>query len=205
MLYGSEWQIPHRTPHIGVAHSPNEALMLNALTNLLPTPLHPAVVHMPMALVLLVPAFAAGTLYAIHRGARPMRAWGITTVLLATLSLSAWVSLETGQDQSEKVEEVVAEAAIETHEEAAELFLTLSLIVLGVSTLGLATGKIGSAARAVAAAGIVVLLVAGYRVGRSGGELVYKHGAANAYTQSTAPDSASDVGDAQPARERHDR
>lgn len=165
--------------------------MLNAITNLIPVPLHPAVVHMPIALTLLVPVFAAVTLYAIHKGARPLRAWGITTALLATLSLSAWVALATGNQQGEKVEKVVPEAVVEAHEEAAEGFLILSLAVLGVAAVGLVSGKLGTIARGLATAGTVALFVSGWNVGHSGGQLVYKHGAASAYVNADSTGVAS--------------
>lgn len=160
--------------------------MFAALSNLVPNPLHPAVVHLPIALTVLVPAFAVGALVAIRRGARPVRAWGITTALLATLSLSAWVSLETGADQEDRVERVVTEQAIHSHEEAAEAFLALSLLVLVIAGAGLLSGRIGTGARLAATVGTLALLVAGYRVGHSGGALVYQHGAASAYTSSAS-------------------
>jgi hypothetical protein len=150
------------------------------------------VVHLPIALTLLVPVFAFGTLVAIRRGARPLRAWGITTALLATLSLSAWVSLETGGDQAERVEEVVPENAIHSHEEGAEAFLTLSVVVLAVAGAGLVQGRIGSAARIAAAVGTLALVVSGYTVGHSGGALVYEFGAANAYVTPSASFTATD-------------
>lgn len=162
------------------------------LSNLLPTPLHPAIVHMPIALTLLVPLFAAGAIVLIGRGARPMRAWGVAAAMLALLSLSAFVSLETGESQEDRVESVVPEQALESHEEAAKVFLALSLGVLGVAVLGLVTGKVGTVARYTAAVGTLVLVVAGYQVGHSGGELVYTHGAAAAYTA-----NAADVADAE--------
>lgn len=152
--------------------------------NLLPNPLHPAVVHLPIALTMLVPIFAIGALIAIKRGAKVLRAWSIAAAMLGALSLSAWVSLETGEDQEEKVEAVVPEQALETHEEAAEAFFILSLGVLGVAGLGLVGGRVGTAARYTAAVGTLVLVVAGYNVGHSGGKLVYTYGAASAYTTS---------------------
>lgn len=167
--------------------------MLNALSNLLPTPLHPAVVHLPIALTVLVPAFAIGALIAIRRGARPVRAWGITTALLALLSVSAWASLQTGEQQEDRVERIVPDAAMETHEESAELFLSLSLVVLGIAGVGLVRGRVGTVARAGAVVGTLVLVVAGYRVGHSGGSLVYEHGAASAYTVPTATATARTV------------
>jgi len=152
------------------------------MLNFLPSPLHPAVVHLPMALSVLLPLFALGALWSIRRGTAPRKAWGITTALFAALSLSAWASLETGEDQEERVEDVVAEAPIHSHEEAAEAFLFLSLGALGVAALGLSRGRIGSVARVAGAVGSVALLGAGLRVGHTGGELVYRYGAASAYT-----------------------
>jgi uncharacterized membrane protein len=168
--------------------------MLAALSNLVPNPLHPAVVHLPIALTLLVPAFAAVALVAIQRGARPLRAWGVTTALLALLSLSAWVSLETGEGQEERVEQVVPERAIDAHAAAAESFLALSLLVLAVAGVGLLNGKVGTAGRVTAAAGTIALLVAGYRVGHSGGALVYEHGAASVYVTGAAASGGSPEG-----------
>ena len=69
-----------------------------------------------------------------------------------------------------------------THEEAAQTFFVLSLVVLGVAAVGLVGGRVGTAARYAAAAGTLALVVAGYNVGHSGGRLVYTYGAASAYT-----------------------
>lgn len=160
------------------------------LSNLLPTPLHPAIVHLPIALTLLVPVFTIGALIAIQRGGKVLRNWGIAAGLLAALSLSAWVSLETGEDQEEKVEAVVPEQAFETHEESAEAFFAMSLAVLGIAGVGLLNGRIGTVGRVVATAGTLALVVAGYNVGHSGGKLVYEYGAASAYTTAGAGGAA---------------
>lgn len=157
--------------------------MLGAL---LPTPLHPAIVHLPIALTLLVPPFAIGALWAIRKGARPLRAWGIATALFAALTLSAWASVETGEQADEKVESTVAEAPIGAHEEAAELFLLLSAGTLGVAVVGLLGGRVGASARIAGTLGALALVVAGWRVGHSGGALVYEYGAANAYINAAA-------------------
>ncbi|MBK6486013.1 MAG: hypothetical protein IPF98_03885 [Gemmatimonadetes bacterium] len=156
------------------------------MQSLIPTPLHPAIVHLPIALTVLLPLFAIGALWTIRKGARPIVAWGVTTAMFAVLTLSSWAAVETGQAQEERVEDVVAEAPLESHEEAAESFLLLSLGVLGVAAIGLASGRVGSAARIAGTVGALVLVVAGYRVGHSGGQLVYEHGAASAYTSGSA-------------------
>ncbi len=152
------------------------------LSSLIPSPLHPAVVHLPIALAVLLPVFAVGALWVIRRGARPLRAWGVATAMFAALSLSSWLAVETGEQAGEQVESVVADTPIETHEAAAEAFLTLSLIVLGVAAMGLRSGRVGGVARVLGTAGAVALLGAGWRVGHSGGALVYRYGAASAYT-----------------------
>ena len=109
------------------------------------------------------------------------------------LALSAWASLATGDQAGEKVENVVAEAPVETHEEAAETFLALSVGALVISLVGFRKDQIGTAARAAASVATVVLLVAGWRVGHSGGQLVYRYGAASAYTDSTSARTPSTV------------
>lgn len=169
---------------------------------MLPNPLHPAIVHFPIALVVLLPFFAIGALWAIHKGARPSRAWSIPMVVAAALTLSAFVALRTGKAQEETVERAVGERALEGHEEAAERFLILSGVLLVVSGAGLAGGVVGRAARLVSAAGAIGLVIAGVQVGDSGGKLVYQHGAASAYVARTG---ATQTADAQASEAGGDR
>lgn len=156
------------------------------MSSLIPNPLHPAVVHLPVALAVLLPLFAIGALWMIRRGAKARVAWGVTTALVAALALSAWVATQTGEQQEERVEAVVGEQSIGAHEEAAEVFMALSVGVLVVAAAGLAGGTVGKAGRLLATAGTVALFVAGWRVGHSGGQLVYRDGAASVYATATA-------------------
>lgn len=148
---------------------------------LIPNPLHPAVVHMPIVLAMLTPIFAVGALIAIRRGGRPPVVWGLAIAVLALLSASAWASLETGEDQEERVEQVVPEVALESHQEAAEAFMSLTVLLLVIGTAGLLPRRAGTVARVVTTVGSVAIVVAAWQVGHSGGELVYRHGAASAY------------------------
>lgn len=157
--------------------------MQNLLAGISSLPLHPLVVHFPVVFAVLAPVFALGALVAIKRGSRPLVAWGITTALVAALSASSFVALETGEDQEDAVESVVPDAALETHEEAADRFFSLSLVLLGVTAAGFLPRRAGTAARAVAAVGTVAMVFAGYQVGHSGGALVYEHNAGSAYAQ----------------------
>ena len=151
------------------------------LPDLIPDPLHPAVVHLPIALLLFLPLVAVGALVAIRRGARPAGAWAITLLVLAALVASSWVATETGEQQEDRVEEIVGDAPMHAHEEAAEAFLTLAFGVLVISAAGVRRDRLGQAARIAGLAGSLALVGAGWRVGHSGGALVYEHGAAAAY------------------------
>lgn len=151
---------------------------------MLPNPLHPALIHFPLVLMLLLPVAIGGALWAIHRGSNARRVWTIPLLGAAALAASTWVAVETGQQQGERVERVVSEQPVETHEEAAELFFTLSGVLLVVVAAGMMRGRLGRSARVIATAGAVGIAIVGVRVGATGGELVYKHGAASAYTQS---------------------
>lgn len=158
---------------------------------MIPEPLHPAVVHFPIVLAILAPFFALGALWAVRRGAAVRKAWGLATAVFAALALSAWVAVQTGEQQEDRVEDVVAHAPFESHEESAEAFLWMTAGVLGIAVLGLVGGPVGRVARLAATAGTVVLVAGIARVGYSGGELVYRYGAASAYTQSPVGQAGS--------------
>lgn len=153
---------------------------------MLPNPLHPAVVHFPVVLAFLLPIFAAGALWTIRRGARPRRAWSLPLALAGALTLSAWVAVQTGEAQEDQVERVVADQPLDRHEEAAEAFIAGSVVVLLVMGAGLLPGWLGTSARVVGTLGAVALVASAALVGHSGGQLVYQHGAANAFVQGAA-------------------
>jgi uncharacterized membrane protein len=181
-----------------MTHEPEEVEML-------PNPLHPAIVHFPIALVFLAPIFAFGALWAIRRGAHPLRSWGLTLAVLAALVASSWIAVETGEQQEDRVKPAVPKGVVHDHEEAAETFLFLAGAVLIISAAGLIrTPVIGRSARIVGAVGTLVLVGAGWKVGHTGGELVYRHGAASAYTQSefASGDAAARSKGAAPAAAR---
>ena len=101
------------------------------------------------------------------------------------------VRLETGENEEDRVEQAVAERYIEEHEEAAERFMALAGVGLLIVGAGLLSGRVGGLFRVAGVAGSFAVLAAGVAVGHSGGELVYTHGAANAYL-----DGAGTVGEA---------
>ena len=149
---------------------------------MLPDPLHPSIVHFPIALSILVPLAALAALVAARRRPDLGRTLWVVVLALAVLLVGAsWVALETGEQQEERVEEIVSERPLESHADRAQIFLVISWITLGLAAVGLARGGVGRSGRALATLAALTLIPAGIRVGHSGGELVYRHGAANAY------------------------
>ena len=159
---------------------------------MLPDPLHPAIVHFPVVLAFLLPISAAVALWTIRKGTRPTRAWLVPLAIAAALTLSSWVSVQTGENQDERVERVVQEQPLETHEEAAETFLTASLVVLAVAGAGLLRGPLGTISRVAATAGALALVAGAAYVGHTGGQLVYKYGAASAYSSPAGGGATAD-------------
>jgi uncharacterized membrane protein len=84
---------------------------------------HPKVVHLPMALAVLMPLIAGGGLFAIWRGWLDRRAWAGVVLFQAVLVGAGALAMNTGEREEHRVEKVVAEAQIEAHEEAAEVFV----------------------------------------------------------------------------------
>lgn len=160
-------------------------------TNLLPDPLHAAVVHLPMALAVLLPLAAVLALVAIKRGAAPRPTWGVMVLMVTLLIGSGLVAKETGEDGEERVEQLVPESALEAHEEAADRFLVVGGVVLALSLFGLRRDRLGGGARIAATLGTVAVLAAGWSVGHAGGELVYRHGGAAAYAGPAAGQGAA--------------
>jgi uncharacterized membrane protein len=156
---------------------------------MLPNPLHPAVVHFPIVLVVLLPIFVGVALFSIYRGAAPRRAWSVPLAIAALAALVAattFAALRTGEGEEDRVEAVVSEAAIHEHEEAAERLLVLSGVLLLIAVAGLSRGTLGSSARALTAIGSLGLVIVAVQVGAAGGELVYRHNAASAYVDQHA-------------------
>ena len=50
---------------------------------MLPNPLHPAVVHFPIVFMFLLPISAGVALWAIRRGANPLKAWAVPVAFAA--------------------------------------------------------------------------------------------------------------------------
>ncbi len=155
---------------------------------MIPDPLHPAMVHFPIALASIVPMLAVLAVLAIRLDWISRRIWLVVVLLQAMLAGSAWVAQQTGENEEEKVEKVVPEEHLEAHEDAAKLMVILSGATFVVAALGALGGSVGTAARLTTVVASAIVAGASVNVGRLGGELVYDHGAASAYVTPGAAD-----------------
>jgi uncharacterized membrane protein len=175
---------------------------------MIPDPLHPAVVHFPVVLATLLPFVAVLTLIVIARGGSARRWWGVTVGALAVLTVAAFVAVRTGETDEDRVEGVVAEQPLESHEEAGERFVILSAVVLLVGAGGLLPRGTGRAFRLLTTAATFVLMAGIVQVGHSGAMLVYRHGAASAYVTAGAgqdlPAVSREAGNGESRRKRRD-
>jgi peptidoglycan/LPS O-acetylase OafA/YrhL len=145
---------------------------------------------MPLALAVLLPIGVLVALWAVRRASSPRPIWAVVVALTLLLAASARLAIQTGESQEDTVERVVAHDPLEEHEEAGERLFLVSAIALGLAAFGLAGGRVGAAARPLMFIGAIAILVAAFSVGKSGGALVYEHGAASAYTGPAAVDVA---------------
>ena len=142
-----------------------------------PEPLHPAVVHFPIALLLVGAVFAAAAVF-VRRWHLPLFA----AILLSLGALGAVAATATGEEEEEKVEHAMpsAEPLLEEHagwgESARNAGLLAAVIALGAATLASrpVLGRSLSVLTALVAIGAAYGVV---QAGHFGGELVYRHGA----------------------------
>lgn len=147
-------------------------------------PLHPLVVHFPIVLAVLIPFAMIIAALMSKNSENPKTLWTAVVVLSVLLSTTAFISMQLGEQDEEVVEKVVAETAIENHEEWGEKFAWATLAPLFIS--GLLVIKNNSFLKAAAIASSLLVLGLGVQTGHTGGELVYKHNAAQAYVSKQA-------------------
>lgn len=141
-------------------------------------PLHPAFVHVPLGLAMILPVVAIALAIAVWKGKLPRTVLAVVTGLQLLLVVSGFVATSLGHREEKQAALVTPHDAIEEHEEAAEGFVWVAVGVLVVSMLPLFVAA-RHAPKFAAAVAVGTLVVAGLalNVGEKGGRLVFQHGA----------------------------
>jgi len=144
-------------------------------------PLHPPFVHLPLGLSVLLPFLVGGLAWLVRKRRAGRGAWLLVIGLQVLLVGSAVTATITGERDGRQVERVTGRGPIDTHEDAAQLFLLAAFLGLGLLIAALAMKQRAFVLTLAATALALLTAGLGARTGYRGGELVYRHGAAGAH------------------------
>lgn len=139
-------------------------------------PLHPAVVHVPLGLALVMPVLLSGLLWSIVARRLSVRAWLVGLLLQGVVLGAAVIALRTGEQDEERVEARAGEALLEAHERAAQAF---TLVAGGAFLAAVVAFGLRKRPRAFLVSGLgavalsVGMLALGIQTGHRGGMLVH--------------------------------
>jgi uncharacterized membrane protein len=161
--------------------------------NFIPNPLHPAVVHFPIVLIVLGAALSVVAVF-WRKGYVP----AFAAALLALGALGAWAATQTGESDGGLIENTAApvETLLEAHENWGKRTLTAAVIAAVVAIGAAALFRFPRTARVVAVAAALAAGAASwavYETGHRGGALVYRHGAGVSTVNTAAAHEAAAV------------
>ncbi len=145
-------------------------------------PLHPAIVHLPLALTFILPLLVLVFAWAIKTGKMNKEMWLVIIGLQVLVTVSGYISLETGETDEEKVSAIVGKDVIHQHEESAEIFVGTTVIALasGIVVWFLQPGFQDKGRFAVVLLSLLPVFFA-FRTGQLGGNIVYHFGGGSAH------------------------
>jgi uncharacterized membrane protein len=147
-------------------------------------PIHPIIVHFPLALAFLMPVLVLVVAIMMKKNKISNEGWLLIVGLQLVTTVTGYISLQTGESEESIVERVVDKKLIHEHEEAAEIFVGSTVVVLALS---IAVYFLRTELQLYVQLGIAFIgLLSSYfafNTGQLGGELIYEHGAASAYAQ----------------------
>jgi uncharacterized membrane protein len=164
----------------------------------IPNPLHPAIVHFPIVLLLMGMGVA---LLAVFW--RKHHVPALAAVLLVLGALGTWAAVESGKSDGGLVESSSLElnALVDAHETWAKRTLAISILAAFAAGGSVLTARWPRIARAVAivAAAVSMGSVYGiYETGHRGGALVYRHGAGVEFAANQLSTPAAKTGSREP-------
>ncbi len=145
--------------------------------NLMPDPLHPAVVHFPIVLILL--GAVAAIVAAVWRGGHLPR---FAALLLALGALGTWAAVQSGEASGGLLEtgSPQMEGLVDAHETWAKRTFAVIIVAAVAAVASALAERWPRFARGVAVVAAVASAAAAYGVyetGHRGGALVYRHAA----------------------------
>lgn len=153
----------------------------------LPDPLHPAIIHFPVVLILLGTCAALVAIF-WRKNHVPI----LAAALLTLGALGAWVAVQTGKSDGGLLVTLSpqAEALLDQHQDWGQrtLFIALAAAIIAIASAVLI--RFPRLARITAAAAALTAVTASYGVyqtGHRGGALVFHHGAGVMVAQSDEP------------------
>lgn len=145
-------------------------------------PFHPVMVHFPIALSFILPILILVFAFMIKSQKMSHQAWLVIIGLQIVTTVTGYVALDSGEKEEHQVATVMDKKHIHHHEESAEIFVGSTVLALVISIAAYFLRKeiqfylhLGICLMAMISCYLV------YQTGSSGGELVYRYGAANAY------------------------
>lgn len=135
-------------------------------------PLHPALVHVPLGLAVVLPIIALAVTFLLWRGLLSPRSFALVVLLQALTVGAGFAALRTGEADEHRFKG----AAVEAHEEAATRFMIAAGGSLALGIAGLFLLRRERALRWIAAgttAATAVVAALAISTGHAGGKLVY--------------------------------
>ena len=145
-------------------------------------PFHPLYAHVTLGLVFLLPLLTTGILWGVRKKYFSPSTWIIVLFLLCLLLGAGGLSMTSGEE--EVLKNVLPLETIEFHKDKAYLFVFMCfvLFVLGIVGAFYKEGQKKFRIQVAIVLGSFLIMAWAVTVGHSGGELVYKYGAAEYYT-----------------------
>ena len=151
---------------------------------MLETPLHSALVHVPLGLTVLAPIILTG-LFLYRKAEMAKKTWIFIILTQFIGAESAILAKEYAEQDEHIVESAISEQIIEEDEERAETFTSALIATLAISILAFFIKKENYSFYFFSLTLFFQILVVGlgHQVGSSGGELVYKYGATKTFIE----------------------